>query len=142
MDGSHEEPREHDAVFPARRSDPRKTNKLPLILDRRKTTIAPDLVTGHLNSVREASPCRLNLRDATSIAKRGPSSGAAADRAALPALASKNSVNLKLAFELNSLREAVQGFPASFGLQSFNSGSYSGNRSSTLDARRPSLRLS
>lgn len=32
-------------------------------LGRRENTIAPDLVTGHLNSVLDASPRRLNLRD-------------------------------------------------------------------------------
>jgi hypothetical protein len=74
MDGSHEQPREHDAVFPARRSDPRNTIscrffRVKITLDRRKTTIAPDIVTGHLNSVREASPSRLNLCVAAATAE-------------------------------------------------------------------------
>jgi hypothetical protein len=60
-------------------------------------------------------------------------SGALADRAALAALVSKSCAKPQLAFELNSLREAIRKFPDVFGLQSFSGGCHSGNRSSTLE---------
>ena len=57
-------------------------------------------------------------------------SRASADRAALLALGSKSCAKPQLAFELNSLRQAIHGLLAAFGLQSFSGGSHIGNESS------------
>jgi hypothetical protein len=48
-------------------------------------------------------------------------------------LGSKSCAKPQLAFELNSLCEAIRAYPAAFGLKSFSGGSHSGNRSSTRE---------
>jgi hypothetical protein len=87
IDGSYEQPRKHGAVSSARCSDPRKIMSRPSCrvkapLGRREHTIAPDLVTGHLDGVREEFPCRLNC--ATPTPSPNLSVAAAAAETVLP----------------------------------------------------------